>query len=49
MVECDLLSKTSTLMLKQKCCMQGHCPGKLIFCRAQDKEEFLLPLCTKFI
>ena len=44
-----LLSKTSTLMLKQKCCMQGHCPGKLIFCRAQDREEFLFPLCAKFI
>ena len=28
---------------------QGHCPGKLIFYRAQDKEEFSLPLCTKFI
>ena len=26
-------------MLEQKCCMQGHCPGKLIFCRAQDKED----------
>ena len=49
MVECGLLSKTSTLMLKQKCCMQGHCPGKLIFYRAQDKEESSLPLCTKFI
>ena len=29
--------------------VQGYCPGKLIFCRAQDREEFSLPLCTKFI
>ena len=25
--------------VKQKHCMQGHCPGKLIFYRAQDKEN----------
>ena len=28
--------------------MQGHCQEKLTFRRAQDKEEFLLPSCTKF-
>ena len=32
-------------MSKQKCCMQGHCPGKLTFCRVQeDNEEFSLPV-----
>ena len=25
------------------------CPGKLIFRKAQSKEEFSLPLCAKFI
>ena len=35
--------------VKAKCCMLDHCQEKLIFCGAQDEEEFLLPLCTKFI
>ena len=38
---------SSTLMSKHKYYMQAHCQEKLTFCRAQDKEEFLLPLCTK--
>ena len=31
-------------MSKQKCYMQDHCLEKLISHRAQDKEEFLLPM-----
>ena len=36
-------------MSKQKYCMQDHCQEKSKFRRAQDKEEFLLSLCKKFI
>ena len=44
-----LVIKDLNANVKAKCCMQGHCPGKLTLCRAQDKEEFSLPLCTKFL
>ena len=34
---------------KAKVLYASHCQEKLTFRRAQDKEEFLLPLCMKFI
>ena len=27
---------------KAKCCTQGHCPGKLLFFRAQDKKNLIV-------
>ena len=44
-----LIIKDLYTNVKAKVLYVGHCPGKLIFCRAQEKDKLLLPLCTKFI
>ena len=41
-----LVIKDLYTTVKGKVLYAGHCPGKFIFCRAQDKEEFSLSLCT---